>query len=66
MENLKIISDKPINVYSLSGAADLVGVSKNLLEKGIEDGTLKYVMVAELMLLPRLLENFFQCCREYL
>ena len=67
MENLKIVSDKPINVYSLSGAADLVGVSKNLLEKGIEDGTLKYVKNgSRTYVTAKALENFFQCCREYL
>ena len=39
MEDLKIISDKPIEIYTISSAAKSLGVSKGLLDKGIEDGT---------------------------
>ena len=66
MEDLKIISDKPIEIYTISSAAKSLGVSKGLLDKGIEDGTLKYVKNgSRTYVTAKALENFFQCCREY-
>ena len=66
MEDLKITSDKPINVFSLSEAADLAGVGTDMLKKGINAGTLKYVKNGNrTYVTAKALENFFQCCEEY-
>ena len=67
MEDLKIISEKPIEIYTISNAAKALGVSKSFLDKGIEDGSLKYVKNgSRTYVTAKALENFFQCCREYL
>ena len=66
MEDLKIISDKPIEIYTLSDAAKKLKVGSDFLKKGIDDGTLKYVKNgSRTYVTAKALENFFQCCREY-
>ena len=66
MEDLKLACEDPITVYTLSKAAKKLEVGTDLLKKGIEDGTLKYVKNgSRTYVTAKALENFFQCCREY-
>lgn len=63
MEKLNI----PFKVYSLSEAAKVAGVDKRFLQKGIDDGNLKYVKNGSVTYITEnALENFFQCGLEYL
>ena len=64
MEDLKLINDKPIEIYTLSDAAKKLKVGSDFLKKGIDDGTLKYVKNgSRTYVTAKALENFFQCCR---